>query len=319
MRDAITSLSEMSVAPSEEAAFNRWLELRDAITFLVDNANGSDFVLYAAVPYTLIHAFVVPVSSMNDMDPEDLMRADYGARHSWGFTWTLTDPPVVSISCPPETGSKTLDTGEQLVFARHFEGRLGTKDYYEILQKLVHLFDLHFLEERNAYCRLDKRGDIEDVIRIVELPERGHTPAGTVIFFRRGILDKYLVLTDSVLIRSYDFTRYRPMKFSGWSEVPKALSTNHGTLVYRSAIESGNAGYVRGYQIVRPLLTKEEVLADFAYPPKETKQYVSFIAHDWKNKVVKEISCAPGHTANYFTKSDLPFELSPAFLGRRSS
>jgi hypothetical protein len=33
-----------------------------------------------------------------------------------------------------------------------------------------------------------------------------------------------------------------------------------------------------------------------------------------KNGVIREISCAPGATANYFTESDLPFELSPAFF-----
>ena len=46
----------------------------------------------------------------------------------------------------------------------------------------------------------------------------------------------------------------------------------------------------------------------------EAKQYESFIAYDLKNGVVEEISCAPGATANYFTKSDLPFEITPAFF-----
>ena len=35
---------------------------------------------------------------------------------------------------------------------------------------------------------------------------------------------------------------------------------------------------------------------------------------DWKNGVVREISTEPGNTANYFTKSGLPFEVSPAFF-----
>jgi hypothetical protein len=73
---------------------------------------------------------------------------------------------------------------------------------------------------------------------------------------------------------------------------------------------------MRGCQIVRrSFASKESIFKrhDFSESEDE-KQYASFIAQDWKNKQLKEISCAPGHTANYFTKSDLPFEHSPAFF-----
>jgi len=29
------------------------------------------------------------------------------------------------------------------------------------------------MEERHAFCRLDKGGDVEDVIRIIEIPGKG--------------------------------------------------------------------------------------------------------------------------------------------------
>ena len=61
-------------------------------------------------------------------------------------------------------------------------------------------------------------------------------------------------------------------------------------------------------------MSKEVVAEEFHPGSRKKSQYASFIAHDWKNKTVKEISCAPGATANYFTQSDLPFELSPAFF-----
>ena len=47
---------------------------------------------------------------------------------------------------------------------------------------------------------------------------------------------------------------------------------------------------------------------------QEAREYASFIAFDWKNRVIKEISCAPGATANYFTQSRLPFEMTSAFF-----
>jgi hypothetical protein len=58
----------------------------------------------------------------------------------------------------------------------------------------------------------------------------------------------------------------------------------------------------------------EAIIERFDYRVAKDKQYASFIAVDWKNDLLKEISCAPGHTANYFTKSDLPFEVAhPGF------
>jgi len=55
-------------------------------------------------------------------------------------------------------------------------------------------------------------------------------------------------------------------------------------------------------------------MEEFHPGSRRNSEYVSFIALDWKNGVVKEVSCAPGATANYFTASNLPFELSPAFF-----
>jgi hypothetical protein len=315
MPDAIKTLHQISMAPSEKRAFDTWLEMGDALAFLGDNAKNDEFIVYGGLGHTYIHAIVVPASSVSPPDNKDLMSWNCNASSSWGFSWPMTSPPVVSISQPLDlTGSKTLDQGEQLVFARSFEGRVGNKGYFEVLQKFVHLFDLHYLAERNAYCRLDGQGDIEEIVRIVEVSGKGNTFSGTIISFRRDVLNTYLLLTDSVIVRTFDFTRYYPSGFSGWSDTSKEKLIDEGDLSYRFHIETEHASYIRGFQIVRPLISKESVLADFAYPPKETKQYASFIAFDWRHQVVREISCAPGETANYFVESDLPFEVTPAFF-----
>ncbi len=70
---------------------------------------------------------------------------------------------------------------------------------------------------------------------------------------------------------------------------------------------------MRGCDIVRTSISKEAIINRFD-PSSEHKQYASFIAQDWKNRTITEISCAPGKTANYFTQSNLPFELSPVFF-----
>ena len=316
MADVIKRLIDISRAPSEKEAFESWLKLDDGVAFLKDNALENEFVMYAVNECAFVHAVLVPSASVNPPNIEDLMKWGHNPYSSWGVMVTFREPASVSI-VPPlyDTGSKTLDSGEQLVFARSFEGRIGDKNYYEVLQKFTHLFGLHFLESRSAYCRLDKHGDIEDVIRIVEIPARGTAFGGTVITFNRAVLDEYLVLTDSAIVRTFDFTRFRSSHFGGWSDSHEVQSVNDLALFYRSHIEPGHASYMRGCQIVVSLTPKEAVLKRHNFgEPEEGKQYASFIARDWKNNVVREISCAPGQTANYFTQSDLPYETSPAFF-----
>ncbi len=67
------------------------------------------------------------------------------------------------------------------MFGRQFDGHVGRRHYYEVLQKFTHIFDVHLVEERNAYCRLDSHGDIEEVIRIVEMEGKGDCSPGDAL------------------------------------------------------------------------------------------------------------------------------------------
>ena len=314
MNDPVKRLTQISTTPSDREAFNAWLQGQDAIDFLIDNAREDEFVVYAGIGSTFMHGIVVPAALVNPPDLQDLLSWSCDPWSSWGTCCSYSDKPEVSISPPLDhTRSKTLDRGEQLVFGRSFAGRLGDKSYFEVLQKFVHLFDLHFLPERDSYCRLDKRGDVEDAIRIVSIPAKNDSLGGSIVTFDRDLLEQYLALTESVIVRTFDFTRIRPSEFICWSaaETERCL---HDDLFYRSRIEPGKGSYMRGVQIVRPVTSKEALRERFSPTYRERREYASFIAHDWKNNVVTEISCAPGHTANYFTKSELPYETSPVFF-----
>jgi hypothetical protein len=316
MNDISNLLSRISVPPSGSEAFNLWLGAKDAVALLKDNARHQDFIVYASSMHVFMHAIVVPLSKVTPPNVEDLLSWNCNPSASWGISYKLSDPPDATISPPlADAGSKTLACGEQLVFSRSFDGRIGDKSYFEVLQKFVHLFDLHFLPERKSYCRLDRRGDIEDVIRITSRPKGTEDIfAETVITFNRDLLDRYLAFTDSVLIRTFDFTRFRPGEFRGWLQSQNTQQLVDGDLYYRSSIVPGNGSFIRGFQIVRSQISKETLFDPFGREEEGEREYASFIAHDWKNEVIAEISCAPGRTSNYFTKSELPYELSPAFF-----
>jgi hypothetical protein len=310
----IEAVRKFSERPQDGEAFTAWLELRDAVDFLKNLDTSNETVLYASMRHVFIHTVLVPDSALNPVDTADLMRWDCNPSSGWGVSYSFGAAGDIWLD-PPLDGcrSKTLEQGEQLVFTRSFEGRLGDRAYFEILQKLSQVLEVHFIAERNAYCRLDHLGDLEDVIRIIETPPVGKDSGSRLVTIERQALDTYMVLTHAAAVVTFDFTRFCPRGFSGWGHPSEPRQISDGALHYKQVLEPGCASYMRGFQIIRPLLTKTDLRGSFNRS-KRPEKFETFVAYDWKNGEMREISCAPGATANYFTASDLPFELSPAFF-----
>src|SRR5271165_157635 len=201
MSNPVNALKAMSLAPSDESSFERWLQLDDAIEFLKENTRDGQFVLYANMPNVFTHTVLVPTKYLTPLNVSDVMSWNCNAHSTWGFV--TSGDPTHSIEVEPPlhwTGSETLDKGEQLIFCRHFEGRVGEKSYVEILQKFLHLSDLHYLRERSAYCKLDSNGDIQDAISVIKPPKANDQMfGGTIVTVTREILDRYATITDATM------------------------------------------------------------------------------------------------------------------------
>jgi hypothetical protein len=312
MGDVTKRLVDLCIPPELDGPkYHAWLEPDDAFTFLADNQAESEFVVYAGLLHAFIHAIFVPLKSLEPLDVEDLLRWNGNPWTSWGMTYSFADPPQLALSAPLDgISSKTLAAGEQFVFGRTFDGRLDERSYFDILQKFIHIFDLHYLSHRHAYCRFDEHGDIQDSIKILSIDGQY---GGSIITVDRRILDEYMVLTGSVIARMFDFTRLRVSEFNGWGNDLQEKIIHKPDLYYRSAVQKGHASYARGVEIVRSIESESSLVSQLQ-GHAEVKQYASFIAYDWKNKLLGKISCDPQYLSNYFTESQLPFETTPAFF-----
>jgi len=312
MSDLKTQLAAMDVVPPKVGGqFDAWLEQKDALALFESNSADPELVVYASFRHTYIHAALVPVSKLDPVDVDDLLRWSCNPSETWGIWSTQSE---VGITLPfDHPGSKTLTHAEQLVFTRRFDGHIGQKSYVEVLQKFTHIFDLHFVRERNAYCRIDKHGDVEDVIRIISMPSKREGWGNRLVTFNRRLLDEYMLVTKSALVRLFDVTRVDHDDFPGWG-ARVTTPVDIGALHARLTVEPGVGSYMRGFQDLRHGVTEQQVVKRVWGHDDEAKQYATFMAHDWKNSVVREISCDPEHLSNYFTKSEKPFEVSPAFF-----
>jgi hypothetical protein len=227
---------------------------------------------------------------------------------------SLGGTPDAYISPPLESaGSSTLAHGEQLVFARDFDGRLEDRSYIECAQRLTHSFDLHYVPERSAYCRFDEHGDIEDVIRIQGF-EDTDTSTSRAVTIAKDVLEEYMTLTGQSLVLMFDSIRHVGSPVASGNPKYDQLSDD---IFYRTGHSLGSASYIRGVAVVRSHMTLADVVARHGFGPSNQRQYASFIAHDWKHDKIQECSCNPAELGNYFVKSNFPYETSPAFFNAR--
>jgi hypothetical protein len=294
-------------------AYDVWLQHKEALAFLLSNARQDYFVAYAVADHVFIHTVFAPAEAVNTPDVQDLLEWSGNAYSSWSVCTTSEPERRIYIE-PPLSGiaSKAISSGEQLVFLRHFDGFRSR--YIELLQKFVHVSNIHFVRERDAWCTLDNNGDLKDMARVVKIPPTETTRGGRAVIANRQLLDRYAVMTGAAMIRMFDFTHFIPSGFSGWMSPRDEITVNRDRLIFRQWIQS-DASFARGVQLVTPLLKSADLLSDYDFDAKRKRQqYASFIAFDWKNKRLAEISCSPDALANYFIESDKPFEMTPAFF-----
>jgi hypothetical protein len=312
MPTLVDRVRELSIVPPREGGkFDEWLRQKDVHSFLAANAAEDDIVIYACLEHVLIKTVVVPCDDKVGFDLDELQKWEL-IDDQWSMNWGMNDPAVwLEAPCDHEP-TPALRRAEPLIFSRSFDGFEGEKQYFQLSQKFEHVFDLHYVRHKKAFCKLDENGDVQSVVQINNIEDSDPKFPGTVIFASRKILDEYLLSSRAVALRAFDFTRL-DRRFHGWGEQRNETKCENGEFGYRLTIEAGVGSYLRGVQVVRPLETTSQFHHRLTHR-HEGKKYQSFITWDWKNKIITDVSCAPGATANYFTKSNLPFETSPVFF-----
>ena len=313
----MSKIASLSVIPEDIDEFEQWLSADKHLQFLRKNAGQDELIIYASGHSIFVHAVVIPNENINhNVDFKDLLQwssnpYSHQASYAWGFD---TDDVWIErgISC---AGAQALENGHLLVYGRTFEGwHDNERNYFELDQEYTHVTDIHWRAEHGGYCRFDKNGDIENVVSISAKEDQNQT---TLISFLRRPLEKYLAASNSTLVQLFDFTMYSPDKFSGWSNTKEEEIIVNDDFFYRKKID-GLAAYCRGVQIVRPARPRTEIFSAIRNLDDrfDEKRYESFLAHDWRNDRIVDISTNPTATTNYFQteNNSLPFELSPAFF-----
>lgn len=146
---------------------------------------------------------------------------------------------------------------------------------------------------------------------------RSSYDGATCIVIKRDVLDMQMSATSSALVQMFDLASVG-VAFAGWHKQKGedgSVQDMELDLYYSSHREGSNGSWIRGMQVIRPHLSSEEFGQYLYEKERESKKYVSFITHDWKNDRIAEVSCAPDAMASYYEEgSRLPFQTSPVYF-----
>lgn len=289
---------------------------RDGLRLLTEEQTEY-VVLYASFQSLWLCSVIGNAANLATPNKDQLYNSRINATEAWciqkvwgggqGHRMYLEPPLDFPVGHP-------LHGAEPIVFRRSFEGMSNYDPPIEISQKLIHSLGLYFMAERNAYCRLNSEGDIDEVVKVFHdagLHDLDHSR--TLVLIKEKPLAEYMAVGNFGLYRKFDITRFLPGSFSSWGTSQQHFDAPD--LFYYTGLSGGNASYFNGGQILRPTISVDELVEDWKREEDTSnRQYETFKIHDWRNDRLIEWSCAPSSLGNYFTESDKPFEISPAFF-----
>ena len=309
--ERIKSLNE---PPADRDAYARWITGEDHLRLLREDAGSDELLVHVGSQHVFVHTVVVPEQELRSTPSRALLDWDgdpYAARI--GYVWGGKDPHarLEALSSPWRSG--VLPGARPLIHLRDlFAKPRGREQHLELHQEYAHLTGIPCASPQGFFLH-DENGEIVDVVSATSAED---PPVWSVVSFLRYPLEQYLAASESVLVRMFDFNLYDPRTFSGWPQHEATVVDDPSMTFHRFEIP-GFAGYLRGVQPIPLGRSRNQILESInkGSLPRRAGAPVSFIAHDWRNRRVVEVSVDKDATTNYVERRiGLPFEMSPAFF-----
>jgi hypothetical protein len=298
--------------PSEPHDRTGWVEGRDVIGFLQNSATGDVPVCFLRRDF-FIYAVLVPEEILVGDYADDLMKWNFPVSHGWEYMAHDTDGDIEAIVHAPGqvVGSAALNHAEPIIYERSFSRRGPDQSYVEANQKLIHLTDLHWLDDRNSFCRLDEHGDIVDAIKLHQ------QEPGLLCTIDIETLHRYLAITRQALVQLFDV--HRCVDWSQWRfyesrDQEETRRFRMENLIIEKVVLRSTEGVdrttFRGVQILRAPSETGERRRLLRGTAGDEERQESFIIHDLRSGQIREYPSSGGGE----DQSIPPELLSPAFF-----
>jgi hypothetical protein len=116
-----------------------------------------------------LNSFTVPVNKLKEGYIQDLLNWNSGIisySYSYGYSYSKGKPRKKTFKAMSDCiGAKTLINSTPIIFQR-FNMDYKEQLFIELNQKIEHLLDIYWLEDKGAYCKIDDNGDFEEIFTI---------------------------------------------------------------------------------------------------------------------------------------------------------
>ncbi|MEA2015466.1 MAG: hypothetical protein U9O59_01905, partial [Actinomycetota bacterium] len=293
IKEQIFKLNEI---PKLDRDLDKWYDLEAEIIFLL-NTTKDCIPIYFTYKYFFLHSFIVSVNKLRKGYIEDLLNWNSGiVSYSYSYGYSYSEGKLkkkIFKAMSDGIGAKTLMNSTPLIFYR-FNMDYKEKSFIELNQKIEHLLDIYWLEDKGAYCKIDDNGDIEEIFTV----EKDKKNQLTLCTIKQKDLNFYLFLTNSVLVRVFDLVKiHDSWDFNvDYKRIEKSYRDAKNEIFFnrtKALEEHGKPtrAWIRGFQIIRnkeKLCKMRKILEG-----REDREYASFIIHDFKNKKIVEWSSNP--------------------------
>ena len=305
-----------------------WVEKKDAIIRLLKNQEyGADRIILLAS--SAIENTILIKGAVCKERHWKTMRED--EKHEWDGT--SSRPPVwcglVSGGGEPdriEYGSQPIKVGGRdiqnrsieataLVADRSFEGKIGRKDSLELWQDLEWAHGLHWMRERKAWCRLDNKGDIAEIVKICEREEerKHYMKHSTIVHADSEIMEMQMVSKGEVLLLVFDCC-WMKEGFHSWMNQEEESRIDADAGLYYIEHREENQGWIRGIKVVKSHNNKYSLALQINSKNEEEK-YAEFIVEDWRHERLTTTTIGPRDITSYFEGAEgKPYHISPVYF-----
>ena len=311
--DRIMSLNE---PPTDGDAYARWITGEDHLQLLREDAESDELLVHAGSQHVFVHVVAVPEEELQAATSTALLGWNGGpesARVSYVFGGPA--PRVRLETFYDLWPDGVLPGARPLIYLRDLlAGPQGREQHLELHQEYAHAVGIPCASSPERFMLRNEHGDLDNVVSVTQ---REDPPVWCAVSFLRHPLEQYLAASGSVLVRMFDFTLYDLKTFSGWPHDERPTVLEEPSMIFHKLEVGGHAGYLRGVQPIPLGRSRNQILdsIDKGPLPRQMGAPVSFIAHDWRNRRVVEISVDKDATTNYAERRiGLPFEMSPAFF-----
>lgn len=232
--------------PPKTPQYSHWITQEDLPDFLKGSI-GNDVPVCVASKSFFLFSLIMPTAALKDNYVSDLLRWEFKPERASSYNITQESGSVIMVSIIPplDIAGELLSFGEPFTFYS-YASDLDSPQNMHICEGFANMNQLSYDQQRQSFCRRDAHGQAEDVVKVLT------DGALTLATVDADLLDAYLSLTDSVLLRLVDVRRRNERKVSlGGSREDRIINDARNELYLRLSMLKDEDSWARGFHVVR--------------------------------------------------------------------